>query len=195
MNKTNSFVRGSEAADKLTNEWMNAFDHIMPDWLSSFIPAYNLCKERDVDFFEISSIIDHWSNPARIEDNGINYLLWKEKSGISYMSYDGDGAVRGAFDWWDLMRCRYPHLYDGFTPGYNKVSKELNDWSNYLPYFSRHQNMREPYDYIATQVRDYFRELTDDPNVTFSIGQRSYIALNDKGLQYAKWCMSRYYYD
>lgn len=41
-----SFIRGSEAAKKLTPEWMDAFDDIMPLWLGLLVPAYNVCKNR-----------------------------------------------------------------------------------------------------------------------------------------------------
>lgn len=39
-----SFIRGSEAAKKLSPEWMNAFDKVMPEWLSLLVPAYKALR-------------------------------------------------------------------------------------------------------------------------------------------------------
>ncbi|MDE6033195.1 MAG: hypothetical protein K2G15_04455 [Muribaculaceae bacterium] len=94
-----SFIRGSEAAKKLSPEWMNAFDKVMPEWLSLLVPAYKVCKKRGVSFFRVSNVIDEWSKPEKFEEDGYSYLLWNKPGEILRMSFDakGDGEQISAY--------------------------------------------------------------------------------------------------
>lgn len=186
MNEKTTFIRGSEAADKLTPEWMNAFDNVMPEWLELLIPAYNTCKKYGVSFFRVSNVIDEWSGPKKITEDGFSYLLWDKDGQISRMSFDANGSGWGTFDWQTLLKLRYPHLYDGYSPDYKRKMNEISDFSAYHYYFSRYTNNRHPYNYVADQVCDYFKKLTGDPNVEFSLGGTSYFTLDNVGKNYGK---------
>lgn len=178
-----TFIKGSEAASKLSPEFMNAFDDVMPKWLDLCVPAYEACKKRGVSFFEISNYIDDWSKTEKFTENGFSYILWDMDGVIRRMSFDGRGKW-GAWNWNDILSCEYPNLYDNYTPKYVRTATELTDHMYYSWYIWRYMNGKEPYNYVANQVRDYFRMLTGDPDVLFSLGRTSYIALDDKGRQY-----------
>lgn len=178
-----TFVKGSKAAETLSPEWMDAFDDIMPKWLELCVPAYNVCKKKGVPFFEISNYIDDWSKPEKFEEDGFSFILWRNSDCIPKMSFDGRGKW-GAWDWHTLLRCEYPHLYDNYTPEYKRTATKMTDFSAYNWYFWRYMNGREPYNYIAIRVRDYFRMLTNDPEVLFSLGHTSYIAFDEVGRKY-----------
>lgn len=194
MIETNfSFIRGSEAAKKLTPEWMDAFDNIMPQWLKLLVPAYNTCKKRNVSFFQVSNVIDEWSKPAKIEEDGFSYLLWDKPEEVSRMSFDGNGSSWGTWEWRSLLEFRYPHLYEEYNPEYVRVGTELSDFATYHYYFSRYMNCREPYNFIADRVDEYFKELTGDPDVYFSLGGTCYFALDAKGRKYGNH-FSHYYW-
>lgn len=188
-----SFIRGSEASNKLTQEWMDAFDDIMPQWLELLIPAYNTCKKRGVSFFRVSNVIDEWSNPERFDEEGFSYLLWRKPGEVVRMSFDCHGPGWGTWDWRSLMEFRFPHLYDGYTPDYVRKMTEIGDFSLYHNYFSRYMNCREPYNFVADRVMEYFKELTGDPDVCFSLGGTSYFTLDDAGRRYGGH-FSQYYW-
>ncbi|MDE7346785.1 MAG: hypothetical protein K2N48_08620, partial [Muribaculaceae bacterium] len=142
MTEQFSFIRGSEASKKLSPEWMEAFDKIMPEWLGLLVPAYNVCKERGASFFEVANVIDTWSNPERFDVDGFSYQLWNKSwpGECPRRAFDGAAPGWGAWDWKDLMRCRYPHLYDGYNPDYKRIGVEMSDWATYHYYFSRYMN-------------------------------------------------------
>lgn len=188
-----SFIKGSEAAKKLTAEWMDAFDKVMPEWLMLLVPAYNICKKRDVSFFEVANVIDTWSNPERFEKDGFSYLLWNKPGEVKRMSFDSNGSGWGTWDWRSLLEFRYPHLYDGYNPDYVRKMTEIGDFSLYHNYFSRYLNCREPYNFVADRVREYFKELTGDPEVYFSLGGTCYFALDEAGRKYGEH-FSHYYW-
>jgi len=181
-----TFIKGSEAENKLSPEWMEAFDNIMPKWLELHVPAYNACKKRGISFFEIANYIDFRKDIERFDEDGFSYILWKDTRPIPVMAFDSEGNGFGTYEWEDMIRCEYPHLYDKYTPDYVKTSVEMGDFRHYHWYFTRVFNQQEPYDFIANKVRDYFRMLTDDPDVLFSLGTWSYIALNDSGRRYGE---------
>ncbi|MDE7436888.1 MAG: hypothetical protein K2M93_00235 [Muribaculaceae bacterium] len=178
-----TFIKNSEAAKDLSPEWMDAFDDIMPKWLELCVPAYNACKKRGVSFFEVSNYIDDWSNPEKFDEDGFSYILWRKPNCITKISFDGHGKW-GAWDWKTLMRCEYPNLYDNYTPEYMRTATKLSDFGVYNCYFWRYMNRREPYNYVALKVRDYFRILTNDTEVLFSLGRKSYIAFDEAGRKY-----------
>lgn len=188
-----SFIKGSEASKKLSPEWMEAFDSIMPEWLKVLVPAYNTCKERGVSFFEVANVIDTWSHPERFKEDGFSYQLWNRPGECPRMAFDGTASGWGAWDWKDLMRCRYHRLYDGYNPDYIRIGVELSDWEAYYCYFSRYMNCREPYNFVADRVNEYFKELTGDPDVCFSLDGTSYFALDDAGRRYGGH-FSQYYW-
>lgn len=182
-----SFIKGSEAESKLSPEWKEAFDVVMPKWLELHVPAYNACKKRGIPFFEIANCIDFREEIQRFDEDGFSYILWEEDNHlIPTLTFDSKGKGYGTHDWLSMMHYEYPHLYDNYTPGYKKTSVEMGDFGQYHYYFSRVFNRHKPYDFIANKVRDYFRLLTDDPDVLFSLGNRSYIALDDRGRSYGE---------
>lgn len=186
-----SFIKGCEAESKLSVEWKEAFDNIMPKWLELHIPAYNACKKRGVPLFIVANYIDYRKDIIRFNEDGFSYILWENAHSIPVMAFDSEGAGFGTHDWEESIRCEFPHLYDYYKPDYIKTSMELGDFGQYHWYFTRVCNQREPYDFIANKVRDYFRMLTNDPDVLFSLGSHSYIALDDSGRRYGEM-MIRY---
>lgn len=195
MSKLNnfSFVRGSKAADRLTPEWMDAFDAAMSQWLGLLIPTYNTCKNKGVSFFRISNIIDNWSKPEKFTENGLSYLIWEKEGEVSHMAFDANGSGWRLLDFGEFMKHEFPHLYDHISQEYKRKMTELSDFEAYHCYFSRYLNCREPYNFIADRVREYFKIRTNDSEVDFSLGATCYFALDDAGKNYGKH-FSQYYW-
>lgn len=189
IDKNFSFIKGCEAEKKLSPEWIEAFEDVMPKWLEIHVSAYNACKKRGVPFFEIANYIDFRQEIERFDEGGFSYILWEDSRSIPVMTFDHEGSGFGTFWWEDLIRCEYPHLYDHYTPNYLRTSVEMGDFGHYRSYFTRVCNRREPFNFIANKVRDYFRMLTGDPDVLFSLGDQSYIALDDAGKRYGELMM------
>lgn len=179
-----TFIRGCAAAKKLSPEWMKAFDKIMPMWLERYLQAYTVCKERGVSFFEIANVIDEWSENEKFEKDGFSYISWNRPNDIKTMAFDGHRG-NGHVDWRSMMDFEYPNLYDNYDPDYKRTGVRLSDFGTYHWYFWRYMNTKSPYDYVANRVREYFRLLTNDPKVIFSLGFNSYITFDEKGLRYA----------
>lgn len=188
-----TFIKGSEAAKKLTPEWMDAFDDIMPQWLEFLVPAYNVCKKRGVSFFRVSNVIDEWSKPEIFEEDGFSYLLWDKPGEVKRMSFNANGDGWGMWDWRSLLEFRFPHLYDGYSPDYFRKMTEMGDFSAYQNYFSRYMNCRAPYNYVADKVDECFKVLTCDQEVYFSLGGTCYFALDEAGRKYGEH-FSHYYW-
>lgn len=187
-----TFIRGSEASKKLSPEWMEAFEKVMPMWLELYLPAYTVCKERGVSFFEIANVIDEWSDNEKFEKDGVSYISWNRQNDIKTMAFDGNRG-NGYVGWESMMDSEYPDLYDNYAPDYKRDIVRMSDFGTYHWYFWRYMNTKPPYDYVANSVREYFRTLTNDPYVIFSLGHNSYIAYDEKGLNYAK--IYRYRFD
>lgn len=181
-----TFIKGCRDIDNFSPEFVAAFDVVMPAWLKIFVPAYEECKRRNVNLFKICNVIDRWSDSERFDSGDFSYII-SERSGVREMAYNHDGGKFGCFDWIELMRAKYPHLYSHYTPEYKPEIMEVQDFTHYRNYMTRLFNQHAPYDYIANQVRDYFRELTSDSDVLFSLGDRNYIALDDLGQKAAQY--------
>lgn len=183
--KTYSFIKESEIADKLTPEFVDAFDDIMPQWLGVLIPAYEECKKQGACLFDVANVIDDWSDSKHFESNGFSYIL-SERSGYKTMSYDAHGDYNH-LSWLQYLRFKYHTLYtNNIKHAYQSTSKEITDFMHYHWYTTRTFNKHAPYNFIAERIKEYFQKITNDPDVIFSFGNECYIALNDDGEKYVR---------
>lgn len=138
-------------------------------------------------------MIDDWSKPEKFDEDGYSYLLYKRPGETARMSFDAKGDGWGTWDWRSLMEFRHPYMYDDYNPEYFRKMTEMGDFSTYHNYFSRYMNCRPPYNFIADRVNEYFKELTGDPEVYFSLGGTCYFALDAPGRKYGEH-FSHYYW-
>ena len=155
-----------------TPQFANAFQAFMPKWLESLVPFYEAAKRNGIELVGLNRVLDFSKDPATLlTDNGIVYHVSKIPGYFKYMAVSSD--------------------YEGETPGnwryeFKKVFDEPENINNiwnfcaYNSYTSRISNTKAPYDVVANDVRDCFRQITGDPNVVFSFSNSSYICFSKR---------------
>ncbi len=158
--------------NKTTPQFASAFEVFMPQWLESLVPFYEAAKRNGIELVGLNRVLDFSKNPAaRLTDNGILYQVNRTPGYCTSMAVSAD--------------------FEGETPGnwrheLRKVFDEPENINNiwnfcaYNSYTSRISNTKAPYDVLANDVRDYFRQITGDPNVVFSFSNSSYICLSKR---------------
>ena len=167
-----------------TSEFASAFTNFMPKWLESLVPFYEAAKRNDIELFRLNRVMDLRKDPsALITYNGIIYHVSKIPGYFTSMAVSSD--------------------YEDETPGnwrneFKKVFDEPENINNiwnfcaYNSYTSRISNTKAPYDVVANDARDYFRQLTGDPDVVFSFSYSSFICFSKRAEEYV---MERYRLD
>ena len=165
---------------KTTPEFANAFQTFMPQWVESLLPYYHVAKRNNAELFGLSRVLDFNAGPANIiEDNGVLYHISNIPGHFISMAVSADYDKETPDNWHNDFK-------------FDEPNHTNNVWNfvAYNSYMSRISNSKAPYDEVANAVNDYFRQLTGDPKVFFSLSFSSYICLTDRAKRYV---MEHYY--
>ncbi len=155
-----------------TPEFASAFTNFMPKWLESLVPFYEAAKRNGFELVGLNRVLDFSKDPATLlTDNGIVYHVCKIPGYCSSMAVSADFEGEAPGNW------RYE-----FRKVFDEPENINNIWNfcAYNSYTSRLSNTKTPYDVLANDVRDYFRQITGDSNVVFSFSNSSFICLSKR---------------
>lgn len=162
------FIKDLEWADKLTPTFRDNLEDFLPRWLESLIPYYKEGKEKGVDIFHVVNF-----GPNGCEKDGDMY----EHNGIAYYyhKYPGQPSELGFNSKVEYRPCNWLECFCK-EYGYNTASSENLDNSRWYDcYMWRLYNTKPDYSIVADRADTYFKEITGDPNVCFSLSSTSLI--------------------
>ena len=176
---TFTFFKDLPVADKLTPEFMDAFDIAIPEWLNALLPFYQEAKRIDADVFELWPVLllGDYFNDGKYEKDGLGYYycdngsakLLSLESNPKYPSFN--------LNWQHYSFDLHPEV------GYYSVERTC-DYLYTHNYLTRYHNRKPPYDIVNNRVNILFQELTGDPNAGISLSFKSYITLSSRGVSY-----------
>ena len=173
------FIKDLPWASSLSERFSDAFEKFLPKWIESLLPYYQEGKELGVDLFSLQNIMNlrtHHSNTYVYEKNGICYNLTKNQ--INKLSFNGDNEYR---------KCNWLECFCDFLPNYDTASLEnINNSLYYSRYITRCHNIHPENAELANRCNSYFRQVTGDDSVVFSLGRTSFICYNEEGNKYVQ---------
>ena len=105
------------------------------------------------------------------EKDGVGYYRSKSFE-LSMLGFNSDHKYQPV-NWYECFR--------NFRPDVDADEiKRVCNFSIYNAYFSRIFNTKPPYNELAKRIGAYFKAITGDSTVGFSLGYTSYIYFNDK---------------
>lgn len=167
----------TEKIDGLTPTFRDAVEVFIPKWLDSLLPHYQVAKEYKVDILELANVIG--ADGKHFEQDGYYYYYNNNASGMSILSLDGLGHY-SLVNWRECMAEMYPDFGSDPDP-YSGKFCELNQNSmRFSPYVERHMNKKPEYSDLSDKVNAYFKQLTGDNKVGFSLSGTSMLYFNQR---------------
>lgn len=166
------FITDQEWAQKLTPEFRDNLEDFLPRWLKSLIPYYQEGKEKGVDIFHLTNFGPNGCEQEgdMYEHNGIAYYYHKYPDQPSELGFNSKVGYRPC-NWLGCFCQEY---------GYDTASSENHHNSLYYHYYMcRMYNTKPEYSIVADRADAYFKEITGDPGVCFSLSSSSLILYDE----------------
>lgn len=161
-----------------TSDYLSALEKFLPIWVESLIPHYEEARRKDVELLSLSNYLCLGTPATLYEFDGIGYYLHENKAlGGMELAFNS-GYNYQKVGWNECFEMQYPDLC-------NDETKRCHNFCSMSSYMSRISNTKAPYDIVAKQVDDYFKQLiSHDSSVGLSLGTKSFIYLTDKAKNY-----------
>lgn len=157
--------------------YVDALENFLPKWLDSLLPYYREGKEKNVDVVAFANVVQLGNSIdyTFYSSNGVDYCYNENKAwGVKILEFDG--RVKSTItNWRELFLMKFPHYND-------YRNRSVYDFA----YFMRIANKKPENNIIADRCEQYFRQLTGDPNVQFSLSDTSAIIFKDKAKVYVE---------
>ena len=172
----------TENIANLTPVFRNAVEAFIPQWLNSQLPYYREAIARNVDIMEMANVIG--CNGQHYVSDGVYYYYSVNGSGLKVLSLDGSNNHYTRTGFRECIIEMFPNLDVSPNPDMGKFS-ELFKNSIYFDYYLwRMFNRKSPYDDLNNKIDAYFKQLTGDDNVGFSLSSTSMLYFNPRAKMY-----------
>lgn len=169
------FIRDLELADRLTPDFVDAFEEFVPIWIKHLFPFYQEAKSKGDDILGLENFKPMGAECELYEKDEVGYYRYKS-CGLSILGFNSDYKYQ-LVNWYECFKSYRPDVEDEQT-------KRICNFGIYNAYFSRIFNMKPPFNELANRVNAYFKTITGDSTVGFSLGYTSYIFYNKNGADY-----------
>lgn len=166
-----------EFTQNLTPEFRDQLEQFLPQWLDSLVPYYREAKAIGADLFKLQDNKPCGGNYELYEKGNIGYYL-SDYPWLRCLSFNSDFKYINCY-WYECFREFYPRIEID-------RNERINNFCIYNPYMHRPLNMNEKYDCLAKRVDEYFKTITNDPDVTFMLSGTSAICLTSRGVWWIK---------
>ena len=171
----NDFIRDLNGIDRVSREWVDAFEAYIPNWITSLIPHYEVAKSVGANVLLLQNVISFGGDTStKLDVNGVHYYVnendWRFGKSVCFNANDGYCAANWK-DGFDKVYTEPPTLPNGISPA-------LNDWIHYESYTCRYSNQKAPYDELSKRIEAYFQQLINDTTVGINFGSTSCVILD-----------------
>ncbi len=170
-------------AEQLSPAFREKFEEFMPLWVRSIVPYYKEAIEQKVDLLQLSNYLPVPGAPFELyEKDGIGYYLLTDSRGMRTLAFNCNHHY---------IKCNWRECFLESYPEYDSYShRSIEDWIAYYRYMGRIHNTEEEYCCIAQWADNYFKELTGDNNVVFSLSDTTMLYFSPIGRAHIEhWCM------
>lgn len=171
--------------NNLTPIFREAIEEFIPEWLESLLPYYQETKQNGDDILELSNVIS--SEGEHYEKNGIYYCRHQNSEGLSILAFDSLKGYRKV-NWRECLIEKHPDFDRDPDAPMGKFCELTKNSLYFDHYVWRLFNRKPPYDDLKNKVDSYFKQLTGDNSVGFSLSSTSMLYFNEK----AKWYIDQY---
>ena len=172
----------TENIQNLTPVFRNAVETFIPHWLNSLLPYYQEAIERNVDIMDMANVIG--TEGEHYESNGIHYYYFVNGYGLKELSLDGSNNNYTRTGFRECIIQMFPDLDVSPDPDMGKFSELINNSLYFDHYLWRMYNCKSPYDDLNNKIDAYFKQLTGDDNVGFSLSSTSMLYFNPRAKMY-----------
>lgn len=172
-------IRDLKNMDRVSPDWIDAFENYISSWLNSLVPHYIVAKQHKIDLIALENVFTMGGEELeRIEMNNIHYYIHNIPGAGRMLSFN---ANNGYFP------CNWKEGFDKvYTP--ESESQHTSDWLWYSSYVTRYLNRNPPCDELGKRIERLFREMVNDNDVGFDFGSTSYILMNNN----LKWYINNH---
>lgn len=169
----------TENIQNLTPVFRNAVETFIPQWLNSLLPYYKEAIARNVDIMDMANVIG--CNGQHYESGGVYYYYCVNGYGLKVLSLDGSNNHYTRTGFRECIIEMFPDLDVSPDPDMGIISELIKN-SMYFNYYQwRLFNRKPPYDDLNKKIDAYFKQLTGDDNVGFSLSSTSMLYFNSGG--------------
>ena len=172
----------TENIQNLTPVFRNAVETFIPHWLNSLLPYYQEAIERNVDIMDMANVIG--TEGEHYESNGIHYYYFVNGYGLKELSLDGSNNNYTRTGFRECIIQMFPDLDVSPDPDMGKFSELFKNSMYFNHYLWRMFNRKPPYDDLNNKIDAYFKQLTGDGNVGFSLSSTSMLYFNPRAKMY-----------
>ena len=176
MKKLN--ISDLEFAQKLTPDFRENLERFLPQWLDSLIPYYEEAKQIGADTLKLVNHKPCGGECKLYDKDGIGYYLHESPS-IKELSFNSDYKYINCY-WYECFREFYSRIEDDWR-------ERFDNFCAYNMYMHRPWNLSDKYSCMVRRVDDYFKNITNDPNVNFVLSGTSSICLNQRGINWVNY--------
>ena len=172
-----TFIKDLPEAAKMTPWFRDAFEEFFPIWLQSIVPYYKEARVQGCDMLWLANFKPMGAPCELYEKDGIGYYKRIESS-ITQLSFNADHHY---------IKCNWVEYFQVLHPDYD-FADFYNDFNikPYSHYMCRAFNRRPEKNIVAKRCADYFKEITGDPEATFTLSYTSCVCFNKKALAYVE---------
>lgn len=162
------FIKG------LRPEFVEALETSLHEWVEHLIPFYEEFKRSGADVFKCYHTSSFGNSPDEgyVRD-GVFYRFSQSPLWGKALSLDGEAVHDGKCGYDELnWRGRFWNRYPEFHGSKPENTKDNMAFSWYM---HRYHKKDSKYNILQDRLRDYFRYLTQDPDIFFDAGWNSFI--------------------
>jgi hypothetical protein len=172
------FIKDLPEVSRMTPWFADAFEDFFPIWLQSIVPYYKEARAQGCDILWLSNFKPMGATAELYEKDDIGYYKHKGSS-VSQLGFNADHHY---------IKCNWVEYFQVLHPDYNFA--DHNNYCNdmaYSFYMHRAFNRRPENNIVAKRCADYFKEITGDPEATFTLSYTSGVCFNKNALSYVEY--------
>lgn len=169
--------------EKLTPTFRDAMEKFIPGWLETLLPYYQEAKQNGDDILELANYKPMGAVCNLYTKNGISYYHFTTGNGLKILAFNSDDGYRRV-NWRECLIEQYPDFDIDPDAKMGKFCELTKNALYFDSYAWRVFNRKPPYDDLNNKIDAYFKQLTGDDKVGFSLSSTSMLYFNPRAKMY-----------
>ena len=175
-----TFIKELPGIEKVRPEFVEALDRHFFEWVEMHLPFYEEMKRREADVFECTNIGKMGEDGAeRYEQGGHHYWFNYTPLYKRTLALDGFNHYE-ELNWRSTFWLKHPEFH-------GSIWENMTDNWFFSCYMTKYYKKEDRFRIIQNRMKDYFRYLTNDPDILFSAGGNTFIGYDERLLPHNDW--------
>lgn len=187
--KPNTYIKDLPVIQNIDPQFVDNLDNHFFNYVEMHLPFYQEMKRRGADVFKCQNISKMGEDGAeRYEYDGHNYWFMETPLWGITLALDGHNHYED-LQWKSIFWDKYPQ-YDESIWDNNWKDKNTHFFHWYM---QRYYKKDPKYNVVQDRMKEYFRYLTQDPEIVFDVGWDTFIYWDTNIKAILDWHPSIYY--